>query len=124
MISDSGLIVISWIVISGTVITMPRIPGACRSGLSSSSRGVTSPSSSDAAVGLGRVCALYQRWRGKQNVALRQEHQPGEKGFVDWAGATIPVHDPVTGDVWPAPLFVMVQAPVPIPMPKPTKISS
>ena len=55
-----------------------------------------------------RFCALYQRWRGKQNVVLRQEHQPGEKGFVDWAGTTIPVHDPVTGEVWPASLFVMV----------------
>jgi transposase len=55
-----------------------------------------------------RFCALYQRWRGKQNVALRQEHKPGEKGFVDWAGATIPMHDPLTGEVWPASLFVMV----------------
>jgi transposase len=55
-----------------------------------------------------RFCALYQRWRGKQNVVLRQEHQPGEKGFVDWAGTTIAMHDPVTGEVWPAPLFVMV----------------
>jgi transposase len=55
-----------------------------------------------------RFCALYQRWRGKQNVVMRQEHKPGEKGFVDWAGATIPVHDPVTGEVWPASLFVMV----------------
>ena len=50
----------------------------------------------------------YGRWRGKQDVVLRQVHQPGEKGFVDWAGATIPVHDPVTGEVWPASLFVMV----------------
>lgn len=55
-----------------------------------------------------RFCALYQRWRGKQEVVLRQEHQPGEKGFVDWAGATLPVHDPVTGEIWPASLFVMV----------------
>jgi len=39
---------------------------------------------------------------------LRQEHPPGEKGFIDWAGATIPVHDAVTGEVWPASLFVMV----------------
>jgi len=44
----------------------------------------------------------------KQDVVLRQEHQPGEKGFVDWAGATIPVHDPVSGEIWPASLFVMV----------------
>jgi transposase len=58
--------------------------------------------------GYSRFCELYQRWRGKQDVVLRQMHQPGEKGFVDWAGATIPVHDPVTGEVWPASLFVMV----------------
>jgi transposase len=41
-------------------------------------------------------------------VVLRQEHKPGEKGFVDWAGATIPVHDPVSGEIWQASLFVMV----------------
>lgn len=55
-----------------------------------------------------RFCELYGRWRRKQDVVLRQEHQPGEKGFVDWAGATIPVHDPVSGEIWPASLFVMV----------------
>jgi hypothetical protein len=58
--------------------------------------------------GYSRFCGLYQRWRRKQDVVLRQVHQPGEKGFVDWAGATIPVHDPVTGEIWPASLFVMV----------------
>ena len=58
--------------------------------------------------GYSRFCELYQRWRRKQDVVLRQEHQPGEKGFVDWAGATIPVHDPVSGEIWPASLFVMV----------------
>jgi transposase len=55
-----------------------------------------------------RFCELYGRWRRKQDVVLRQEHQPGEKGFVDWAGATIPVHDPASGEIWPASLFVMV----------------
>jgi transposase len=58
--------------------------------------------------GYSRFCELYQRWRRKQHVVLRQVHQPGEKGFVDWAGATITVHDPVTGEIWPASLFVMV----------------
>src|ERR1700693_252191 len=57
--------------------------------------------------GYSRFCELYQRWRGKQNVVLRQEHPPGEKGFIDWAGASIPVHDAVTGQGWPASLFVM-----------------
>jgi transposase len=53
-----------------------------------------------------RFCELYQRWRSKLDVVLRQEHKAGEKVFVDWAGATIPVHDPHTGQVWQAPLFV------------------
>jgi transposase len=58
--------------------------------------------------GYSRFCELYGRWRRKQDVVLRQEHKPGEKGFVDWAGATIPVHDPISGEIWQAPLFVMV----------------
>ena len=58
--------------------------------------------------GYSRFCELYGRWRRKQAVVLRQEHKPGEKGFVDWAGATIPIRDPVSGEVWPASLFVMV----------------
>jgi transposase len=55
-----------------------------------------------------RFCELYQQWRRKQDVVLRQEHKAGEKGFVDWAGATMPVHDPDTGGIWQASLFVMV----------------
>jgi transposase len=58
--------------------------------------------------GYSRFCELYQRWRKKQDVVLRQEHKPGEKGFVDWAGATIPVQDPIRGEIWQASLFVMV----------------
>jgi transposase len=53
-----------------------------------------------------RFCYLYQRWRSKLDVVLRQEHKAGEKMFVDWAGATIPVCDRHTGDVWQASLFV------------------
>ena len=44
-----------------------------------------------------RFCELYQRWRRKHDVVLRQEHKAGEKMFVDWAGATIPIHDPRGG---------------------------
>ena len=53
-----------------------------------------------------RFCELYQRWRSKLDVVLRQEHKPGEKLFVDWAGATIPVYDRHTGLAWQSPLFV------------------
>jgi hypothetical protein len=39
-------------------------------------------------------------------VVLRQEHKAGEKMFVDWAGATIPVWDRHTDQAWPSALFV------------------
>ena len=52
-----------------------------------------------------RVCKLYRHWKKQQDVVLRQEHHPGEKLFVDWAGATIPIHH-ADGSVTEAPLFV------------------
>jgi transposase len=50
-------------------------------------------------------CERYERWRRQQDVVLRQEHRPGEKLFVDWAGATIPIYS-ADGAVSKAPLFV------------------
>jgi transposase len=47
-------------------------------------------------------CERYQHWRQHLDVVLRQEHRAGEKMFVDWAGATIPVYDATTGQAWPA----------------------
>jgi transposase len=55
---------------------------------------------------MGGIPAGQPGWRSKLDVVLRQEHKAGEKMFVDWAGATIPVHDRHTGEAWPAPLFV------------------
>jgi hypothetical protein len=55
-----------------------------------------------------RFCELYQRWRRKQDVVLRQEHRAGEKLFVDWAGTTIPIYDRSGGPVQQAHLFVAV----------------
>ena len=56
--------------------------------------------------GYSRYCELYQRWRKKLDLVLRQQHKAGEKMFVDWAGATIPVYDRHTGVPWQASLFV------------------
>ena len=39
-----------------------------------------------------RFCKLYRRWKKQQDVVLRQDHRPGEKLFLDWAGATISIH--------------------------------
>jgi transposase len=41
--------------------------------------------------GYSRFCDLYRRWQKAQDVVLRQEHRAGEKVFVDWAGAKIPL---------------------------------
>ena len=37
---------------------------------------------------------------------MRQQHKAGDKGFVDYAGMTIPVHDQKTGEVTQHPIFV------------------
>ena len=52
-----------------------------------------------------RFCKLYRRWRKRQDLVLRQDHRPGEKLFLDWAGATLPIHHR-DGSVSQAPLFV------------------
>lgn len=52
-----------------------------------------------------RFCKLYRRWKNQHDVVLRQEHRPGEKLFLDWAGATIPIYG-ADGSIHPAPLFV------------------
>lgn len=57
------------------------------------------------AYSYSRFCKLYRAWRRKQDVVLRQEHRPGERLFVDWAGATIAIHHR-DGSVTQAPLFV------------------
>jgi len=42
----------------------------------------------------------------KLDVVMRQEHKPGEKAFIDWAGSTIPIYDRGTEIAWQASLFV------------------
>jgi transposase len=51
-------------------------------------------------------CRHYEEWRGRQDLVMRQQHRAGEKLFVDWAGAKIPVYDPRSGEAQPAALFV------------------
>jgi transposase len=53
-------------------------------------------------------CQQYQGWAAKVDLVLRQEHRAGEKLFVDYAGQTVPIQDPVTGEVRPAQIFVAV----------------
>jgi transposase len=55
-----------------------------------------------------RFCHHYEAWKGRRDVTMRQDHTAGEKIFVDWAGAKIPVHDPQTGEARQASIFVAV----------------
>lgn len=58
--------------------------------------------------GYSRFCELYRRWEGRLTPVMRQHHVAGEKLFVDYAGATLDVVDPTTGEVREAELFVAV----------------
>jgi len=50
----------------------------------------------------------YGAWAGRLDVVLRQDHRAGEKLFLDFAGQTIPITDPLTGEITAAQLFVAV----------------
>jgi hypothetical protein len=55
------------------------------------------------------LCEAAGKHRGRrQEVVLRQEHRAGEKVFVDSTGATVPIHNPESGQVWEAAIFVAV----------------
>jgi transposase len=58
--------------------------------------------------GYSRFCELYNQYRRKLDVVLRQNHVPGEKMFVDWAGDTIPIYDRSSDQIGAACLFVSV----------------
>jgi transposase len=53
-------------------------------------------------------CDRYRRWLATQELVLRQNHAPGEKCFVDYAGQTVPILDRHTGESRDAEVFVAV----------------
>ena len=50
----------------------------------------------------------YRRWARVTKATMRIQHKPGDAIQVDWAGDTLPVYDPVTGEQSSAYLFVAV----------------
>jgi transposase len=58
--------------------------------------------------GYSRWCELYRAWEGRLSPTMRQAHPAGERLFVDYAGQTVDVVDPGTGEVRPAQIFVAV----------------
>jgi len=51
-------------------------------------------------------CKQYEQWRGRIDLVMRQEHLAGEKLFVDYAGMTMGIVDPETGEVKESQVFV------------------
>jgi transposase len=55
-----------------------------------------------------RFCQLYNKWLGKLDLVMRQDHKAGEKLFVDYCGSTVSITDPNTGEIKQAQVFVGV----------------
>lgn len=55
-----------------------------------------------------QFCDRYNQWRKRQKRSMRQLHKAGEKLFVDYAGKTVPIVNPQTGEVRDAQVFVAV----------------
>lgn len=58
--------------------------------------------------GYTSFCLHYRALAQTLKRSMRQMHRAGEKLFVDYAGQTIPVVDPATGEIRQAQLFVAV----------------
>ena len=56
--------------------------------------------------GYSRFCELYRRWERRLSPTMRQHHVAGERMFVDYAGTTLEVIDPATGEARTAQLFI------------------
>jgi len=53
-----------------------------------------------------RFCELYRGWKETIDPVMRQIHKAGEKLFSDFAGSTLPVINPQTGEVTQTHIFV------------------
>jgi len=53
-----------------------------------------------------QFCHLYRQWVKKLDVTLRQQHKAGEKLFLDYAGQTVPIINPKTGEIHEAQIFI------------------
>ena len=50
----------------------------------------------------------YRAWARITKATMRIHHKPGDAMEVDWAGQTLPIYDSVTGEEFPAYLFIAV----------------
>jgi len=55
-----------------------------------------------------QFCLRYKAWLKGADAVMRQNYRAGERGFVDFAGMTMPVVKRLTGEVWQAQIFIFV----------------
>ncbi len=60
--------------------------------------------------GYSRFCEIYRLWAKKLDPPMRLTHKAGEKLFVDYAGQTVRIVDPETGEIREAHIFVATLA--------------
>ncbi len=53
-----------------------------------------------------QFCERYRRYVGGLDLVMRQHHRAGERLFVDYAGQTVAVVDPSSGEIRAAQIFV------------------
>jgi transposase len=53
-------------------------------------------------------CDRYRRWLKRQGLTMRQNHEAGDKAFLDYSGKRPHIVDPKTGERIPVELFVAV----------------
>ena len=56
--------------------------------------------------GYTQYCEYYRRWRKQVDLSMRRVRTGGEELEVDYAGMTMLVVDPESGETWEAPIFV------------------
>lgn len=59
-------------------------------------------------LGYSAFCAQYAKFTGEQKLVLRQTHTPGEAMWVDYAGPSLFITDPITGQTRAVRVFVAV----------------
>lgn len=62
----------------------------------------------DEGLQYSQYCEHYRRWAARIKPSMRQVHRAGERCFVDYAGQTVAVIDPRTGEIRTAQVFVAV----------------
>lgn len=58
--------------------------------------------------GYSRFCDIYRDFTKKHKLSMRQHHKAGEKVFVDFAGQTMSITNPDTGEITESQIFVAV----------------